>query len=388
MNNMEIIDEINKKENLHPRILDFIDEKEDKEEKYYELIEFVNESKISQNKQDLQDILYLLLNISNNHHRESDFINKMIRILQFLQTDLNEFFTNDDIYKIFEPNMLLIFHLIQNELITPNDFIIRGILDKRPNRYFLYPVIKSYINEIEKKNDLEKQIKTIQDSDLTIFQTNCERGENDSEICCLIRDDSIDEFIAFFHRKNLVLNSKIKPSIFETNDFLKDKSPTLIEYAAFYGSIQIFDYLCLNKIEFKKSVMIYAIHGRNYDMIHSIEGNIKINDLEDKFFYTDWEEISCESIKCHHNDFANYIINNYINKNSNGQIFNASLKYHNYAFVQNDEMLKISYDDLSEYSDEDLLNFAYNNSLKISYEKLCKNTFSFWNGRLFNFFIY
>lgn len=71
--------------------------------------------------------------------------------------------------------------------------------------------------------------------------------------------------------------------------------------------------------------MIYAIHGRNYDMIHSIEGNIKINDLEDKFFYTDWEEILCESIKCHHNDFANYIINNYINKNSNGQIFNASL---------------------------------------------------------------
>lgn len=80
--------------------------------------------------------------------------------------------------------------------------------------------------------------------------------------------------------------------------------------------------------------------------------------LKTNFFNTDWEEISCESIKCHHNDFANYIINNYINKNSNGQIFNASLKYHNYAFVQNDEMLKISYDDLSEYSDEDLLEFC------------------------------
>ena len=69
------------------------------------------------------------------------------------------------------------------------------------------------------------------------------KGENDSYRSSLIRQDLIDDFISHVSRTNISLTSKIEPSIFETNQFLIENKPTLIEYSAFYGSIQICKYL-------------------------------------------------------------------------------------------------------------------------------------------------
>lgn len=49
-------------------------------------------------------------------------------------------------------------------------------------------------------------------------------------------------------KTNLSLHLKIKKSVFESNSFLLDIEPTLIEYAAFFGSIQIFRYLRYNDV--------------------------------------------------------------------------------------------------------------------------------------------
>ena len=76
------------------------------------------------------------------------------------------------------------------------------------------------------------------------FDEKLKIGENDSYICHLIRNDSIEKFVIFVNQTNLNLSSQIKSSIFETNLFLiKNDETTLIEYAAFFGSIQIFQYL-------------------------------------------------------------------------------------------------------------------------------------------------
>ena len=65
------------------------------------------------------------------------------------------------------------------------------------------------------------------------------------------------------------------------------KKVTLIEYAAFF-----------------------AVHGQNAEIIHIIENKVIEPQLEKK------ESIykSCfnESIKCNHNDIANYFFNNYL----------------------------------------------------------------------------
>lgn len=90
----------------------------------------------------------------------------------------------------------------------------------------------------------------------------CQIGENDSYLCQLIRDDLVDDFIVYINKNNLSLFRKIEPSIFETNLFLIQKKPSLIEYATFYGSVQIFQYLRFSEVELDSSLWFYAIHSK------------------------------------------------------------------------------------------------------------------------------
>ena len=57
------------------------------------------------------------------------------------------------------------------------------------------------------------------------------------------------------------------------NSFLINKTPTLIEYSAFFGSIQIFRYLYQNRVEVFSTIWLYAIHGKNPEIIHFLEEN-------------------------------------------------------------------------------------------------------------------
>ena len=61
-------------------------------------------------------------------------------------------------------------------------------------------------------------------------------------ICELIRNDDIKEFIIYFNLNQFSLNMTIEPSIYETNSFLCEKNPSLIEYSTFFGSIQILSF--------------------------------------------------------------------------------------------------------------------------------------------------
>ena len=146
----------------------------------------------------------------------------------------------------------------------------------------------------------------------------------------MIRQDSIKEFVSYTNRNYISIKSQIEPSIFETNPFWINKKPTLIEYAAFFGSFLTFQYLRLNGVELNSSLWLYVIHSNNAEMIHFLGGLfgkcIKI------------------SIKCHHNDIANYLINNlvdYTEKQFNivanyyGNVYSFAIKYHNYCFFPN-----------------------------------------------------
>ena len=128
---------------------------------------------------------------------------------------------------------------------------------------------------------------------------------------------------------NISLNSTIKPSIFETNSiFLNASDISLIEYSAFFGSIQIFQYLILNNVELKSSTWLYAIHSGNGEIIHLLESN-EVLPPDNKY-----ENLLIESIKCHHNNIAEYIENNLLptnyNEINNTKILKKILKYHNY----------------------------------------------------------
>ena len=95
------------------------------------------------------------------------------------------------------------------------------------------------------------------------YDENRKIGENESYIYKMIRDDNVIVFITYDNRNNISLNSMIQASIYETNSlWLKKQSEynnyiscikknndyvvSLIKYAAFFGSIQIFQYLRMN----------------------------------------------------------------------------------------------------------------------------------------------
>ena len=168
-------------------------------------------------------------------------------------------------------------------------------------------------------------------------------GQNENEICKLIREDLIDEFITYVNKNDYPLNSCIKKSIYETNNFLIEQNETkLIEYASFFGSTQIFKYLYKNGVELTSSLWIYGIHSDNAEIIQLLEEN-KVEPPNKEY-----EECIKESIKCHHNDITNYILSNFINEDIeniyqidfeekyNENIYSYCFHYYNFSYFPNE----------------------------------------------------
>ena len=92
-------------------------------------------------------------------------------------------------------------------------------------------------------------------------------------ICTLIQKDSVEEFISYVNTQSISLKCTISPSIYETNQILDENEVTLIEYATFYRSIQIFQYLKYNNVELTPSLWLYGIHSNNPEILHILEEN-------------------------------------------------------------------------------------------------------------------
>ena len=204
---------------------------------------------------------------------------------------------------------------------------------ERNYRHFFFPEIQYKLNE-QMKQEIEQEMKNIYPDIFVNFEEKRQKGENDSYLCELIRTDSIEDFISYVNQKNISLSSKIKSSIFETNSFLVEKEPSLIEYTAFFGSIQIFQYLLNKKTKINVSLWVYSIHSDNAEIIGLLEEN------ENQLSKESFNLILKESIKCHHNNIAHYIIDNYIDpefitnlKYNYGEHINGySIQYYNFEF--------------------------------------------------------
>ena len=228
-------------------VLQFIENVEKVEENFQNLIQLLDDHKIRDDKHFLKSFLYLVSKISNNHYREKDFFSKIEQILTELKNDIKKCLTNHEIFKIFKGNKRIILFLIEQDLIKIDEQIADKIINNKNTQYF-YPEIKNFLSE-EEQQKISSELPEN-------FEENRKIGENDDQICELIRNDMIDEFITHVNRMNISLKSNVCNSIFETNPFLIDKEISLIEYAAFFGSIQIFNYLYKNGVELTSSLLM------------------------------------------------------------------------------------------------------------------------------------
>ena len=146
----------------------------------------------------------------------------------------------------------------------------------------------------------------------------------------------------------------INPSIFETNSFLlKNQEVSLIEYAAFFGSVQIFQYLKINNVKLNSSLIIYGIHSKNAELIHLIEES-------NTFLKTEENYKNClnESIKCHHNNISNYFISflSLYNDEIVNIILTQNLKYYKFELIQKNDINQSTFHLLCQYDYYTLVN--------------------------------
>ena len=370
------------------------------EENLDHVFKIIDDHKIHEDDSEIKLLFRLLVNISDNHYRSADFFNKIEKIILKFENSIKQFFSNFDIFEIFESNNRLLIFLIEHNLLTFDKNIFNEILHLPSKKisYFM-PEISKYINEqldSQEKNKYEqilktsnikksysilsydKQYKTKNNSSIETeiykkidknlyqkaannelseeFYKNRIKGENENFICELIRNDSIEEFITFVNKNDYPLNSLIETSIFETNSFLNERSSSsLIEYAAFFGSVQIFKYLYKNEVKIEPSIWCFAVHSDNPELIDILEeefciksNNKKRAKMEKKMERFPYRQSIVYSIRYHNNDVKNYIEDKYIEEKSKQPwnylltdeydkiILTFSFQYYNFAYFPED----------------------------------------------------
>ena len=317
--------------NIQMAVIDYLDEEKDQDDDM--IIKQINDKlKELKNDFDIKEILHLLRSIIYNHHRNPHFYSRIELLIKFLKNEIKQTFSNSYLFNFFSENPRIILFLIENNIIKIDEPILKT-LSKPSNVNYFFPEIESFYVGHSMKFEGENQTNFI------LYQEKRKLGENDDIVSQMIREDSVEKFISYTNQINMNLDSKIKESHFETNSFLMNKEPTLIEYATFFGSIQIFQYLKLNNIKLTPSLWLYAIHSNNADLIHILEENQVTP--KDKTY----KACLIEAIKCHHNEIANYLLSKLNPKEFHLLDY---LKYDNYERILSDfeyfrNKLKIKY---------------------------------------------
>lgn len=232
---MTVQDYLSKMGKIQTSILAFIDDDGSSATGFMKLIQIFQNQKILNNRHELKSLLHILSNIADNHHRGPNFIDKIQQIIKFLKIYMKKFFSDFSIFNIFESNKRILLFLLKEKILTMNK-TIASILTK----YFKYgcAFYPQYLfNAIQPFLDDESIQKITRKLPKNYDERLLLNGENDNHICELIRSDMIDDFIEFVGKEKVPLESEIEESIFETNPFLINKFVSLIEYAAFFGSI-------------------------------------------------------------------------------------------------------------------------------------------------------
>ena len=302
---MNIMDHFSKFTDIQNTLLEYIENDDPGEDD--NIFKRIIESILTfDNTPDLKTSLHLIVKISDYHHRSLNFFNKIEKILAKLKKSIIDNYSNIERFIIFQSNKRLLLYLFKEKIIIPDNTIALLLLKdkkiKRNYHYYFFPEFQTFFSQIKQLKSFNyNEIKSFYTKNSNFFEENREKGENDNYLNVLIQKDSIDEFIQFVNRTNINLNKKIQPSIFETNLFLLKNEPSIIEYSLFNGSIQIFQYLLFNEVRLERPFWIYAVQSQNADLIHLLEQK------KCRFYYPSLYE----SIKCHHNDIANYILNTF-----------------------------------------------------------------------------
>ena len=353
---MSIDENIEKMKSIQDVLLRFLEDESKAEYIFDHFVRLVTTLKIINDKYEFKALLQIINRIAYGHQRVPNFISKIEQLLRHFKTEIQKYFSNSEILEIFTSNRRILLFLIEEKVMVVDEYIFSKFTSfdygvKKFDEYF-QPEIKLLLTKenIEKygsKNESLKDAEFIEQMNNEVEENFYEKrreGENDDYLCELIRNNKIKEFITFVEQTNLRLEIEIKESDFETNQLLiqeckisfhKKNRIDLIEYASFYGSLDIIKYMQMKGVKLTSEMWKYSIHSRNAELIRYLEEN-HVSPPDNNY-----EEILKESIKCHHNDISNYIIENLIKEedlqnniedNYYHNLYQYAAKFHNYCF--------------------------------------------------------
>lgn len=359
-------------------LLEYLDDEQNTDEVFEKINKYFNDQKIFEDPHFFKETITLISCIANNHHRNEHFFDKIDRILSSFKSEILKNFSNYEIYTIFRKNHRIVFFLLNEKVIKPDVSIFANLTSKMYKKaYYPHYFSPEFKALFEKKEHLRQELSQRMaklpprgehiERNSEKFEKKRKVAENDEKVCQLIREDSIEKFEMYVNKVNLSLSSTVGSSIFETNAFLINKNPTLIQYAAFFGSLKIFNYLIENGIELDPSLWLYAIHSRNLDLIHILE-NHKILPEDETY-----KECLLESIRCHHSNMTKYIMNDIL-KNQNidkKAIVAQSIRYNNYEYFP--DQMSVDFDifyDLCKYDYYSIVKLFLNENLNLNQTKI------------------
>lgn len=302
-------------EMIQQNLIIFLNDEDEVELKFHILQNKIDDLQIHDDEYKVKLLFHLILKISENYHRTSDFFDKIERVLLLFEDDMNKYFKDDnELFDLFKSSKRLLFFFFEKNIININKKIADEIINKYINANYREYFYKEWVDGIRKKFPNRR------------FNGKRRIGEDDSNICKCIRNDSIEEFKTY-----KLHNAIFCKSIYETNNFLLEKKVICIEYAVFYGARQIIEYLKNTlKLNFDQSLWIWAVHSRDEKMINFLYQK-NILTMENQIKTT--EEMLKESIKCHHNNLYN-ILSNYCNYIAKEDILINGFNYFNFFVIK------------------------------------------------------
>ncbi|OHT14830.1 hypothetical protein TRFO_14777 [Tritrichomonas foetus] len=252
-----------------------------------ETFEYFSNSPFFESKDHLRTLLNSIIAALNS--RPTNY-QHYVNLISYLIPIITTFFQQEELVEeIFGHNIIRL-RLLEENII---DFSQIYKYDKSESTFFFFaPEFQKYYPEYFDENKIIVRNLNMENHIIKRLE-----GMNESEIAIIIRNDDIEQFQSFISRTNTSLNSNIPNSFYEICLFLKN-SVSLIEYAAFFGSTEIFKFLWVNNVNLPSTLCDFAVAGGNYEIVHLIESNKSLKYSSDNLL---------NAILFHRNDIAHYL---------------------------------------------------------------------------------
>ena len=257
----------------------------------------IYESIASMNVENDKLVQFMLLSrISTASFTKFKKIEIISKILEHYCNIISKTFSSDELMSIFK-NRTIIYILLKNNLIDISAIYEVGSINFF--KFFCKEIYESKVYHENDEKDLQRLVQNLDDN----HDIYCRKGVSINPFAKIIREDDIDTFQEYVSQNNIRINGSINTGVYESCNLFAAETHevTIIDYAAYYGSINIFKFLIMNGARVTNSTKISAIVGGNLEIIHILEQE---NSAFNQFCLT-------IAIIYNQNDIFDYLISNH-----------------------------------------------------------------------------